>query len=213
MATPVARQLPAFKLGRKQVFLPTHRVTLVRKEFLPPSEAFFKVPLRFTKFDLRDYLWNLYNVEVIKVRSFVKGVPLSRKSPKSSALYRPQSQKFMVVSLVKPFQWPKVPEDSKPWLKGLWQRREDERTLQEDKLKDKARGKVRLVSQKEPSEERQGLAKLAKKLLSGQVKWSNKRKLDPKWDKVVTNTASPQESSANKMKTVQLSSQSAPSTE
>ncbi|PHH59271.1 hypothetical protein CDD81_3507 [Ophiocordyceps australis] len=202
MARPVASQLPAFRLGRKQVFLPNHRVTLVRKDFLPPSEAFFQVPLRFTKFDLRDYLWNLYNVEVTKVRVFVKGMPLARKSPLTNAVYRPQSQKFMIVSLVRPFQWPEVPQDSTPWLKDLWQSRQDERSAQQDKVTDKRGGKVRLVSQQEPSEERQGLAKLAKKLLSGEIKWSNKRTLDPKWDKIVANTASPQESTVNKTETV-----------
>ncbi|EQL00719.1 hypothetical protein G6O67_000557 [Ophiocordyceps sinensis] len=181
-AKAVARQLPAFKLGRKQVFLPDHVITLLRKEHLPPNEACFQVPLRFTKFDLRDYLWNLYNVEVRKVRAYVKQQPISRRPFMLQSYYRPQSIKIMNVELAKPFQWPEVPTNREPWSHDLWKMREERKDENKEESYNKNRFKMALISQKPLSEERQQLASLAKQMLSGEIKWKNDLVLDPKWD-------------------------------
>ncbi|KAJ3520979.1 hypothetical protein NM208_g13496 [Fusarium decemcellulare] len=187
VAKTVARQLPGFKLGQKQVFLPNHVITFLRKEHLPPNEACFKVPLRFTKFDLRDYLWNLYNVEVTKVRSYVKQQPLTQRNTHSRSWYRPQPLKIMTVELAKPFQWPELPEDKQPWSNQLWKMRED---LMEKRNKEhiqRQRFQIPLKSKAPLSKERQELADLAKKIASGEEKWTNDVVLDPKWDKILEN--------------------------
>ncbi|KAL7895216.1 hypothetical protein HDV63DRAFT_360766 [Trichoderma sp. SZMC 28014] len=180
-----ARQLPAFKLGQKQVYLPNHVITMLRKEHLPPNEACFKVPLRFTKFDLRDYLWNLYNVEVTKVRAYVKQQPLTQRSTSSRSWYRPQPQKIMTVELAKPFQWPEIPADLEPWSNDLWKMREDtiEKRNEEQLVRQKMQ--IPLKSQEPVSRDREELGKLAKKMLSGEVKWSNDVALDPRWDQIL----------------------------
>lgn len=158
---------------------------MLRKERLPPNEACFQVPLRFTKFDLRDYLWNLYKVEVTKVRSYVKQQPLTLRPHTERSYYRPQSLKIMNVELSRPFQWPEVPRNLDPWSNEVWKMRQeiDEENMQESY--DKQKAVLPMQSQKPMSPMRQELASLAQKMLSGEVKWKNDVILDPKWDKVL----------------------------
>ncbi|KAG6009122.1 hypothetical protein E4U21_003191 [Claviceps maximensis] len=177
-----ARQLPGFRLGQKQVFLPNHVITFLRKDFLPPNEACFQVPLRFTKFDLRDYLWNLYNVEVTKVRSYVKQQPLTQRNSHSRSWYRPQPLKIMTVELAKPFQWPDLPTDLEPWNHDLWKMREDMMEKRNEEQMEKQKFQVPMKSREPLSKERQELATLAKMMEAGEVKWSNDVVLDPRWD-------------------------------
>ncbi|KAF9772032.1 hypothetical protein IL306_010295 [Fusarium sp. DS 682] len=185
VAKTVARQLPGFKLGQKQVFLPNHVITFLRKEYLPPNEATFQVPLRFTKFDLRDYLWNLYNVEVTKVRSYVKQQPLTQRNSQLRSWYRPKPLKVMTVELAKPFQWPELPKDKTPWSNELFKMREDTKEKRNKEQAAQQRFDIPLKSKQPMSKEREELAKLAQKLVTGEEKWTNDVILDPKWDKIL----------------------------
>ncbi|WYZ45241.1 hypothetical protein EsH8_VIII_000557 [Colletotrichum jinshuiense] len=180
----VARQAPNFKLGTKPVFLPNHVLTLIRKDKTPPNWATFNVPLTFTKFDLRDYLWNLYNVEVTAVRSWVKQSPIERKGA-SAGYYRPQSQKFMTVQMTKPFVWPTPPQDLEPWNKKLWDARSA--TAQKQYRADVRRqtGKLAYPSKDKESSERKNLRHQAESLLQGKQEWKNESELDSKWDRIV----------------------------
>ncbi|KZL79468.1 ribosomal protein l23 [Colletotrichum incanum] len=180
----VARQAPNFKLGAKPVFLPNHVVTLIRKDRAPPNWATFNVPLTFTKFDLRDYLWNLYGVEVTAVRSWVKQSPIERKGA-SSGYYRPQSQKFMTVQMTKAFVWPSPPEDLEPWNKKLWDAREA--TSQKQYREDVARqlGRLAYPSKEKESAERKKLRREASKMMEGKKEFKNDVELDSKWDQIV----------------------------
>lgn len=168
---------------------PNHVITLLRKERLPPNEACFQVPLRFTKLDLRDYLWNLYGVEVRKVRSYVKALPLTQRGLHSRSWYRPQPLKMMTVELTQPFGWPEVPEDLSPWSNELWKVREDmmDRRTEEQKLRSTFR--IPLKSQEPLSQERKDLAGLARRMLDGEVRWSNDAVLDLKWDHVLAKSS------------------------
>ncbi|GJC79135.1 54S ribosomal protein L23, mitochondrial [Colletotrichum liriopes] len=180
----VARQAPNFKLGAKPVFLPNHVVTLIRKDRAPPNWATFNVPLTFTKFDLRDYLWNLYGVEVTAVRSWVKQSPIERKGA-SSGYFRPQSQKFMTVQMTKAFVWPSPPEDLEPWNKKLWDAREA--TSQKQYREDVARqlGRLAYPSKDKESVERKKLRREASKMMEGKKEFKNDVELDSKWDQIV----------------------------
>ncbi|KEY74280.1 hypothetical protein S7711_00438 [Stachybotrys chartarum IBT 7711] len=180
-----AAAAPSFKLGKKEVFLPNHVITFLHKPNLPPHEACFKVPLRFTKFDIRDYLWNLYNVEVTKVRSLVQQQALARRHPGTRSVYRPRPLKFMTVELAKPFQWPEAPSNLEPWGNELWKTREELGEKQQEEQIDRARFKGVMKSQQPLSNERKKLAELAKQMIKGEVKWNNDVSLDPKWDKLV----------------------------
>ncbi|KOS22851.1 54S ribosomal protein L23 [Escovopsis weberi] len=189
VAKTAARQLPGFKLGQKQVFLPNHVITFLRKEHLPPNEACFQVPLRFTKFDLRDYLWNLYGVEVTKVRSYVKQQPLMQRNDHSRSWYRPQPLKVMTVELAQPFQWPEVPEDLAPWSKELWDMRKESQEEQNEQQVQMQKGQIPLISRLAQSKQRKELASLAGQMLRGEVEWTNNVVLDPKWDKILEKKA------------------------
>merc|ERR1712000_373701 len=125
-ATKAAASLsaPGFRLGKKEVYMPNHLVTLLRRKKMHPNEAFFQVPLTFTKFDLRDYLWNLYNVEVTRVGVMVKQQSLIHRAGLQS-VYRPQPYKFMTVQLAKPFQWPELPDNPEAFMKELFDRRDE----------------------------------------------------------------------------------------
>lgn len=153
------------------------------------------MPLRWTKFDIRDYLWNLYNVEVKKVRSYVKETPLARRPGTTQSWYRPQPQKMMTVELARPFQWPDVPTDLEPWNKTLFEQREDK--MEESKKMSAKRHEmtVSLKSREPYSHNRKELAQLAKKMLSGEVQWSNDVVLDPKWDRILAQAAGKDEKS------------------
>lgn len=164
---------------------PTHIITMLRKEHMPPHEACFQVPLTFTKFDLRDYLWNLYNVEVKTVRSYVKGRPLAKRPGQPGSTYRPQALKIMTVELTKPFQWPSLPEDKAPWNPELFEMREKTMEESREDQYNQANRIIPMASRQAKTMERKKLATLAKDLLAGRKKWSNDVALDSKWDAIV----------------------------
>lgn len=149
------------------------------------------MPLRFTKLDLRDYLWNLYNVEVRKVRSYVKQQPLARRNAYSNSWYRPLPLKIMTVELAKPFQWPDLPTDLEPWSNELWKARAEHEEKRSEEEVDMQQFKIPLQSQQPLSKERKDLASLAKKMLSGEVKWKNDVVLDPRWDRLLAENCQP----------------------
>jgi len=77
------------------------------------------VPLNINKLDLRDYLKNVYNVDVYNVRSFIVQQKLQRTRPASPGTvdyWRPRAIKKMTVELVKPFVYPAEPEDLSPYV-------------------------------------------------------------------------------------------------
>lgn len=157
---------------------------MLNKTHLPPNEAAFRVPLTFTKFDLRDYLWNVYNVEVTKVRSYVKAQPLTQRDNRPNSWYRPQSLKIMNVELVKPFQWPETPADLQPWNNELWTQRESRMKENRRQQWERQQMTLQMKSRAPVSAERKQLGELASKMLKGEVEWENDVKLDPKWDEL-----------------------------
>ncbi|KAJ5107006.1 54S ribosomal protein [Penicillium angulare] len=108
---------------RKEVHLPSFTIALARTPYLSPRYAQFHVPLNFNKLDLRDYLKNLYNVEVLKIRSYIEQQPITRVRRDGRSLgpwRRPQSKKRMTVELKEPFSWPEPPTDLSKWEKDAW---------------------------------------------------------------------------------------------
>ncbi|ORY63180.1 uncharacterized protein BCR38DRAFT_436114 [Pseudomassariella vexata] len=175
------------KTGTKQVFLPQAIVTLCRpptNRILPPQFAHFRVPLRFNKLDIRDYLQNLYNVESVGVRSHIlQRSP--RRNPITRRIGRPPPWKFMTVEMKQPFVWP-VPlteEETHKWHNEEMRQRIQATkhwNVRKQQIKQAAVGSSKLVNE---THERGRLAKQAHDLLTGKVKWENKRELDPKWTK------------------------------
>lgn len=162
---------------------PNRVVTFLRpKEGQSPTTATFQVPLTFNKFDFRDYLYNLYDVEVDSVRSFI-----NQKLPKQRSLagragrwYRPRPQKLMIVDLKKPFVWPERPtgEELEEWDCKLHKAVKEGHQQEVDFAE--AQGKFappRLRADKKMTQAQRILRSRAKDLLQGKVTWS------PEWVK------------------------------
>lgn len=162
-----------------------------------PEWATFRVPLRFTKFDLRDYLLHVYNVPTLRINSWVQQrAPVQRGAtdtrPGSGQWYRPKSWKWMSARLVKPFVWPEVPKDRSPWDGRLFDYLAAKRKAETEKSKrlqgsnvptsDQAR---RLAGESVKTKEVRMLEEQAKELLEGRVRWENGTVLDPKWEEGV----------------------------
>jgi large subunit ribosomal protein L23 len=111
-AVPITKKLIAF--GSKKIYLPKFTVALLRTPDLSPYHARFLVPLDFSKYDLRDYLYHAYNVKCFNIRSYVKQMPVRDTREQPRHWFRAESKKYMTVELEQPFVWPEVP-DLEPW--------------------------------------------------------------------------------------------------
>lgn len=63
---------------------------------------------------MRDYLQRLYNVGVVRIRSYIEQQPITRVTRDGRTLgqwRRPKSEKRMTVELRDEFVWPQEPED------------------------------------------------------------------------------------------------------
>ncbi|KAF6842162.1 ribosomal protein L23 [Colletotrichum plurivorum] len=176
---------PSFKLGRKRVFFPEHVITFIRTDKQPPNWATFHVPLRWNKFDLRDYLWNLYGVDSVNVRSWLKQKPVTRKGSGAGSYYRPLPDKYMTAELTTPFVWPEPPSDLEPWSNQLWETREEIREQQETMQTERSRGNLPYPSKQPMDAQRRFLRDEAEALLKGEKKWEGHVQLDSKWDYLV----------------------------
>lgn len=88
---------------------------MLRTPGLSPYHARFLVPLDFSKYDLRDYLYHAYNVKCFNVRSYVKQMPIRDTVAQPRHWFRPESKKYMTVEMEEPFVWPALPENTEPW--------------------------------------------------------------------------------------------------
>ncbi|RAR11321.1 mitochondrial ribosomal protein subunit l23 [Stemphylium lycopersici] len=111
-AVPISKKLIAF--GSKKIYLPKFTVALIRTPKLSPYHARFLVPLDFSKYDLRDYLFHAYNVKCFNIRSYVKQMPVRDTREQPRHWFRAESKKYMTVEMEQPFVWPEVP-DLEPW--------------------------------------------------------------------------------------------------
>jgi large subunit ribosomal protein L23 len=96
-------------------FRPKFTIAMVRTPGLSPYHARFLVPLDFSKYDLRDYLYHAYNVKCFNIRSYVKQMPIRDTVQQPRHWFRPDSKKYMTVEMEQPFVWPELPEDKSAW--------------------------------------------------------------------------------------------------
>lgn len=149
------------------------------------------MPLHFNKLDLRDYLYHLYGVEVLKVRSWLIQQPPRRVylGPMGSqrsygGTTRPPPEKRMIVELVKPFTFPAPPEDRTPWDGLMHDRLQKEVKKNRARREEQAENHFPLPDELAPDTARVMLAKEARKLVLGEKKWNNGVELDEKWESV-----------------------------
>ncbi|KAL2853215.1 hypothetical protein BJY01DRAFT_77800 [Aspergillus pseudoustus] len=152
---------------RKQVYLPNFTIALIRTPFLPPRYASFYVPLNFNKLDLRDYLQRLYGVGVLRIRSYVEQMKVTRMKRNENGygqLRRPRSKKRMTVEMKQPFVWPEAPEDMSPWEKDQF--------FKAAKYQDNIQKSQQFENKTKPNtEEREAFEAEANKLLDGSKPW------------------------------------------
>lgn len=122
-----------FKMGYKKVYLPTSVFTLVRGSgSLPPNQAMFHVPLNTNKFDVRDYLYNLYGLVTTNVKVMIQQAELQRGTTaqrnrglhmqKKLPMTRPASSKRVIVTMTSPFKYPDPPSHDPavdPWNQDI----------------------------------------------------------------------------------------------
>jgi len=97
-----------------RVYLPNIDFYMVRNHTPPgepynPFEATFRIPLSFTKLDVRSYLSAVYGVKSTYIRTQI--VLKSMKSRKRRTRLRQKNHKRAVVGLVEPFYYPDAMED------------------------------------------------------------------------------------------------------
>jgi large subunit ribosomal protein L23 len=103
---------------------PRFTIALKRSRHLSPYHARFLVPLDFSKYDLRDYLYHAYNVKCFNIRSYVKQMPVRDTREQQRHFFRPESKKYMTVEMEEPFVWPELP-NLEPW--GVTERKKEEK--------------------------------------------------------------------------------------
>ena len=106
-------------------FRPNFVVSLMRTPEMSPYYASFNVPLSFNKLDLSNYLKNVYNVDVLHIRSSVRYQKVQRqkiKRPNSvvqGPLYRPPFLKIMIAELIDPFVYPEPEKDLTAYVTAM----------------------------------------------------------------------------------------------
>lgn len=90
----------------------------MRTPHLGPRYAAFDVPLTFNKIDMKCYLKEVYNVDVLHVRSAVFQHSVERKPGRNQysrgQAFRPPNTKKMTCLLAKPFVYPEEPRSLEP---------------------------------------------------------------------------------------------------
>lgn len=95
-----------FAVGKREVWFPKEQVILVRPNAkLTPYQASFLTPLHMNKMELRDYLYNLYGLRALNVRSVVFPGAFERENP-ARPRYRKRMIKKMTIEMEQPFVWP-----------------------------------------------------------------------------------------------------------
>ncbi|KAJ9081466.1 mitochondrial 54S ribosomal protein YmL41 [Entomophthora muscae] len=94
--------------GKKLVYFPNFVFTMIRTT-LPPNQVAFRVPINLGKIDIRDFLTNLYKVEVKDVRTMNYQGRIAREHH-SNRRYRLPSHKKAIVTLAEEFNYPQPPK-------------------------------------------------------------------------------------------------------
>lgn len=107
-----------FRVGEQKIFFPYARVILLKPYAkYTPYQAQFIVPRTFNKLDFRDYLYHIYGLRALSVRTIVTPGSWKRDTPALPRYRTPQIKK-MIIEMEHPFIWPEEPEDLSPWGVG-----------------------------------------------------------------------------------------------
>ncbi|KAI5195167.1 hypothetical protein E4T42_08527 [Aureobasidium subglaciale] len=177
MSVQAAIKAP-FRVGTKEVFLPNFTITLVQTPRMPASFAKFIVPLNMNKLDLRDYLFHVYNVRVVSVRSYIEQQKVTQGKPNApkqqiKRWFRPRAIKKMTVELESPFVWPELPNEED--LNENWSTDTHKQAQKDNDKYAEQRG--RLADTSVDRDERMSMREQAKALLERKEQWKPAQQL------------------------------------
>jgi len=117
---------------------------------------------------MREYMKQVYNVDIISVRSYVEQQKVTRERRDGRAGYgpwrRPRSKKKMTIEMTEPFAWPELPEDQSAWQKDqFYNHYKYNREIQESNQPS--------ASAKPVKEEAKAFEEQAKELVEGKQPW------------------------------------------
>ncbi|MCJ1358521.1 MAG: hypothetical protein MMC33_008521 [Icmadophila ericetorum] len=152
--------------------------------------ATFIVPLNLNKLDLKDYLWNLYRIPCLSIRSYIQQQRVQQdkpgaRIPSPRRWYRPRSIKKMTIEMAPagklrvrekgqktevegrggPFVWPAELKDAElePFDKDMFDKASEAREKEQD-MRGPNGGKL-------PPPDRRSIAEQARALLEGREQW------------------------------------------
>ena len=119
------------------------------------------------KLDLKDYLYNLYSVRTISIRSYIIHGKM-RRDPRTNQKSRIAQKKKMTIEMAQgdSFVWPEEPKDMEPWDKTM-----QDRIAEVRKERMKGIDKSGRDLKQKGEDEKSRLRERAKALLSGKVRW------------------------------------------
>lgn len=100
----IEQDKPHFRVGGRQSYFPKARIILMKPGARhTPYQAKFVVPKSFNKLDLRDYLYHVYGLRVLRVTT-----QISAGTVRYIGMWRTRSPqiKTMIVDMEQPFIWP-----------------------------------------------------------------------------------------------------------
>lgn len=102
---------------QRRVFLPNFWMKLVKPAWkIPPNHVHFKIPLQMTKYDVIEYLREIYKLPVKTVRTTVIAGKIYRDIPRGYKLTKDPDEKMAYVTLDKnvKFEFPElIPEKTR----------------------------------------------------------------------------------------------------
>lgn len=104
------------KIGRKNLPIDVKAPIAIPKENDPKLVA-FRVPMKLNKIQIRNYLEELYKVEIEKVHTLIY-LGKQKMDPQTGRRYKLPDYKKAYVRLVQPFEYPSLEEQRRLSGKG-----------------------------------------------------------------------------------------------
>lgn len=106
--------MPLFKEGLKKIYFPSTVIKLVRNGPSVPEVSntlTFRVPPSMNKFDIKSYLANIYNLNILTVRT--SNMPVKVAGSGGNTVLKRQKFKKAIVTIDHEFKWPDAPDSAK----------------------------------------------------------------------------------------------------
>ncbi|KAF9365779.1 MAG: hypothetical protein J3Q66DRAFT_338758 [Benniella sp.] len=106
--------MPLFREGLKKIYFPSTIIKLVRNGPNVPEVSntlTFRVPPSMNKLDIKSYLSNIYNLNILTVRT--SNMPAKLAGSGGNSVLKRQKFKKAIVTIDHEFKWPDSPDKTK----------------------------------------------------------------------------------------------------